>query len=134
MRGTFRIALAVVACLVLGLTTIAYAGKSITAKTKVTLKESSSGNPPYNQTTFTGSVKVSVGKGKTSPSKVCKAGRKVSIPGIGGGKTNKKGKFNISVSNPPRGTYQATVKKKTKKVHGTKYVCKKAKSNKVTVS
>jgi hypothetical protein len=134
MRGRFGIAVALVACLALGFAALSFAaGATVTAKAKLTLSFKSTGTPPYNQSTFSGKLKITTVNAKTSASKVCKKGRKVSVPGIGSGKTNKKGKFAFTVSDPPPGTYQAKVKKKVKVVQGTKFVCKKAKSNKVTV-
>ena len=134
MKGRFGIVAAVVVCLAFGFATVSF-GESTTVKTKLTLSFSNSGTPPYNQSTFSGKVKVKAPKGKAaSPKKTCKKGRKVKIKGIGSGKTNKKGKFAFTVADPPAGTYQAKVKKKVKTVQGTKIVCKKAKSNKVTVS
>jgi hypothetical protein len=133
MRGRFGIVVAIVACLAFGFATLSFAGSTVTAKAKLTLSFKTTGTPPYNQSTFSGKLKISTGKGKASPSKVCKKGRKVTVQGIGSGKTNKKGKFAFTVSDPKPGTYQAKVKKKVKTVQGTKFVCKKAKSNKVTV-
>ena len=133
MRGRFGIAVAIVACLALGFATLSF-GATTNVKAKLTLSFSTTGTPPYNQSTFSGRVKVSTGHGKVSPKKTCKKGRKVKINGVGSGKTNKKGKYAFTVSDPKPGTYQAKVKKKVKTIHGDKIVCKKAKSNKVTVS
>jgi hypothetical protein len=133
MRGRFGIALAIVACLALGIATVSF-GDSTTVKAKLTLSFSSTGTPPYNQSTFSGKIKINSVKGKVSPKQTCKKGRKVKINGVGSGKTNKKGKYAFTVSDPKPGTYQAKVKKKVKTVKGDKIVCKKAKSNKVTVS
>lgn len=136
MKRLSLIALALVACLAIGSVTMAVAGQSQAkkVKTKVTLSYTPSQTGPYGeQASFNGKVKAK---------KVCRKGRKVSVKNVGTGaivgktKTNKKGKYSISAgSGAAPGTYQAKVKKKTKKKkNGTKIVCKRAKSNKVTVS
>jgi hypothetical protein len=139
MRGRFGIAVAIVVCLAFVFATLSF-GASTIATAKLTLSFKSTGTPPYNQSTFSGKLKItgtysnSSPKAKASPTKTCKKGRKVVVKGVGSGKTNKKGKYAFTVSDPKPGTYQAKVKKKVKTVQGTKIVCKKAKSNKVTVS
>ncbi len=74
--------------------------------------------------------------GRAKTKKVCRADRKVVITDVGKAKTDRKGRYVISAgSGAPKGTYQASVKKKVvKQKNGVKVICKKAKSPKLKVS
>jgi hypothetical protein len=126
MNKRFAIVMALIACLALGSVSMAVGNQGVKkVKTKVTLNYTKKGNPPYNQSEFSGKVKAKKG---------CKKNRKVSISGIGKTKSANNGSYSISLSSAaPSGTYQAVAKKKKIKKNGKKIVCKKGKSNTVTV-
>jgi len=131
MKKLSTLAVALIAILAIGSVTTAMAVQSLAKKvpSKVTLSYTRA-EGPYDQSSFNGKV--------TAKKKVCRKGRKVIVKNantgqtFGQAKTDRRGKYAISAGSgaTPRITYQATVKKK--KVRKT--VCKKAKSNKVTVS
>ena len=125
MNRRFAIVMALVACLALGSVTMAVGASTVKVKTKVTLTFAKTGTPPYNQSVFSGKVKAKKG---------CKKNRKVSIPNVGKTKSDGSGNYSISTGAVPAGTYQATAKKKKIKKNGTTIICKKGKSNTVTVS
>jgi hypothetical protein len=126
MKKRFAIVMALVACLGVGSVSLAVGKPGVKkVKTKVTLNYTKSGNPPYNQSEFSGKVKAKKG---------CKKKRKVSISGIGNTKSANDGSYSISLNDAaPSGTYQAVAKKKKIKKNGKKIVCKKGKSNTVNV-
>ena len=126
MKKRFAIVIALVACLALGMVSVSIGKPGQKVTTNVTLDYNETGNPPYNQATFSGKVKAKKG---------CKKNRKIKLPGVGNTKSNQQGRYSISLNNPASpGTYQATAKKKKIKKNGKKIVCKKGKSNKLTVS
>jgi ABC-type glycerol-3-phosphate transport system substrate-binding protein len=126
MNKRFAIVLALVACLAVGSISMATAKPKVKkVKTTVTLAYANTGAPPYNQSVFSGKVKAKKG---------CKKNRKVSIPNVGQTKSDSKGNYSIALSTAAApGTDQATAKKKKITKNGTKIVCKKGKSNTVTV-
>ena len=126
MKRRFGVVLALVACLALGSVSMSIGAPDKKVKTKVTLDYTERGNPPYDESAFSGKVKAKKG---------CKKNRKIKIPGVGDTKSNSSGAYSISLNKgADPGTYQATAKKKKIKKNGKKIVCKKGKSNKVTVS
>jgi hypothetical protein len=133
MKRLSLIVVALIACVAVGSVAVVTAKPSHTkkVKSKISLKYKQSGDPPYSESaTFKGKV-----KGKKGGRKVCKKHRKVKVrPGIGKVKTNKKGKYSISLNaKPPSGSYTAKVKKKKVHKHHKKIVCKKKTSKPVTV-
>ena len=118
--------MALIACLALGSVSMAVGNQGVKkVKTKVTLNYTKKGNPPYNQSEFSGKVKAK---------KKCKKHRKIKIPGVGKTRSAKNGTYSISLNSAaPSGTYQATAKKKKIRKHHKKIVCKRGKSNTVTV-
>jgi hypothetical protein len=137
MKRLIVVALALALCIAVGSTSLAAKGGGTTkVKTKVTLKYEQSGTPPYNEASrFHGKVKGKGKKASHKAKKACKKKRKVKIKNVGKTKTNKKGKYEIVLNGAAApGTYKAKVKKKTIHKNGEKIVCKKGKSNKVTVS
>jgi len=122
------VALALAVCIAVGTTALAAKGGGTTnVKTKVALKYQQGGNPPYNEAArFSGKVKAKKG---------CKKGRKVKIANVGKTKTDQRGKYEIPIKGAGApGTSKAKVKKKTIRKNGEKIVCKKGKSNTITVS
>jgi hypothetical protein len=127
MKKSFALAIALIACLVVGSVTVAVGNpQTKKVKTTLTLNYTQSGTAPYNQSVFSGQVKAKKG---------CKKNREISIPGVGATTSDNSGKYSISTSSAVApGTYQATAaKKKRKKGNGTKIICKKGVSNTVTV-
>ena len=113
---------AFVACLVIGMSSMATAADTTKVKSKVSISyQGASG--PYGQAAFTGKVKG--GKG-------CKKNRKVQIKRVGKAKTSSNGKYSIGASSYASGKYTAKVKKKKIKKNGTTIICKRAKAS-VTV-
>jgi hypothetical protein len=127
MNRRFAIVTALIACLALGSVSMAVGAPGVKkVKTKVTLDYTKSGNPPYDQSEFSGKVKAKKG---------CKKNRKVIIPDVGSTKSSSSGSYSISLNRAaPGGTYQAKAKKKKLSKNGKKIVCKKGKSNTVNVS
>ena len=126
MKKRFAIVMALVACLGVGSVSLAVGKPGVKkVKTNITLNYTKKGNPPYDQSEFSGKVKAKNG---------CKKNRKVKIPSIGITKSSSDGSYSVSLNKAaPSGTYQAPAKKKKIKKHGKKIVCKKAKSNTVKV-
>lgn len=109
-------------------------GKTTKVKSKVTLKYTQGGTPPYDEnSSFHGKVKSKSGPHKAR--KKCKKHRKVKVkPDVGKAKTDSKGKYEISLDHAASpGTYTAKVKKKTIHKKSGKIVCKKAKKS-LTIS
>ncbi len=127
MKRLSMIFVALVACLAIGMSSVAAAG---TAKVKTTVSIAyQAGSGPYGQSNFHGKVK--------SKKKACIKGRTVKVKNVSTGatvgttKSDKKGNYTIgSGSSAAKGTYVAKVKKKVT----NRFICKKAKSPTVTVS
>jgi hypothetical protein len=108
-------------------------------KTKVKSKATISFQSSAYGDSFSGKVKC---KGKKKAKKKCKKGRKVIVvhkvgnqkEKIGKVKSKKKGVWSFDVGGLAEpGNYFAKVKKKVKKKHGNKIVCRKGKSPTITV-
>ena len=140
MRLSRTIVLGLIAVLLVGVVggVATGAGKK-KVRTKVTITHSGT---DYSST-FRGRVKA---KGKHIPRKVkrkCIKRRKVVVFRVQGGakqrigatKSNRRGRWVRQVSGGAEpGRYFARAKKKTFKRHGTKYVCKKGRSRRITVT
>lgn len=140
MKKLTVLVIALVGTLALGGIAASAAQNKIKVKSKVTLRyvpgEYGTSPPYYADALFKGKVSV---KGKNASSKAkkkCKKRRTVVVKRVGGGKfdttkTNKNGRYSVDATDAYTEPGQFVAKAK-RKVKG-KFVCKKAKSKRVTV-
>jgi hypothetical protein len=145
MKKPLATALAIVACLTAGSgATVLAEPKVKKVETTVTLSYAKTTTTPPPSGPYGPSVPPStrsVFSGKVKAKKGCKKGRDIRVTNtdtsavVGTTTNSDDGTYSISLSSAaPSGTYQATAKKKKiKKKHGKKIVCKKGKSNTVKV-
>jgi len=134
MRRLLTTALALAAWLAVAPVASAGTGETTRAKTQAKLSYSSSGESDSGES-FVLRGKVKSRGGDTQARRLCRKGRKVSVPGAGRARTSRKGKFAIRLPDlSPAGTYRAKLKRKIVRIRGERIVCGKAKSKKLRVS
>jgi hypothetical protein len=131
MKKWSAIAVALVACLAFA--SVASAGKHGDAKS-VHVRTNVKLNVPSHDASSTLRGKVRARKGNARTRRLCRANRKVNVPGAGKARTGSSGRFVIQLRDrSPAGTYRAEVRRKTIREGGEKTVCRRARSKKLTV-